>query len=165
MESLLPYLLNCFLFFIPVFVWNLIFFRKLPAGYQKPAWDNVPKPLAVLENVLRIIAFISPVFLKIEFSSVLQRAGAIFYGFGIAVYFSSWLIVIRRPDSRWSKSAVGFTAPAWTTAAWLGGIGLVGRRTIIPGLPYSFIVYLSITIAFVCVHTTHACLAFRNRKR
>ncbi len=165
MASILPYLLNCFPFFIPVFVWNLIFYRKLPSGYRKPVWDNVAKPIRVLENLFRALVFILPIFLKLEFATIVQRAGAICYGVGIVVYVSSWLIVIRRPESRWSRSAVGFMAPAWTTIGWLAGIGLIGQTPTPPGIPYNFLVYAGVAVVFSAVHTARAFLVFRSQKR
>jgi hypothetical protein len=115
METILPYILNCFLFLIPVFIWNILFFKALPAAYQKPIWDQIPKPIAVLENVLRVVIFVFPLFLKIEFAAPDQFLGLALYVFGLAVYFLSWILAIRVPNGRWARSLPGFTAPAWTT--------------------------------------------------
>jgi hypothetical protein len=165
MDVILPYFFNCFLLLIPVFVWNLIFYKRLPAPYQKPIWDDVPKPLAAAENIFRTGAFVFPVFLRIELKTILQILGLILYLSGLSVYFFSWVLEIRSPESKWSKSAIGFTAPAWTTIFWLAGIGLIGQRMTINGLPYSFFIYMAIALVFTGVHTAHAALARPNRTR
>jgi len=164
MEIILHFALNCFLLFIPVFIWNAALYRKLPSGYQKPAWDEIPRWIAISENVLRIIVFILPLFLRLSLTLPVQRAGLILYGCGILLYFLSWLIPIRAPESRWSRSGPGFTAPAYTTILWLAGIMLMGQETTV-GLPYEFFMYGIVCLLFWAVHTGHAWLVFRQQSR
>ena len=163
MEIILHYARNCFLLFIPIFIWNAVFYRKLPSGYQKPAWDDIPRWLAVAENVLRIIVFAFPLMLRFSLTQPVQRAGLVLYCAGTAVYFLSWLVPMLSPASRWSRGGPGFTAPAHTTIFWLAGVSLIGQETTV-GLPYAFYIYGIVCLLFWAVHTGHACLVFRRRE-
>jgi hypothetical protein len=158
-----PLLVNCFLLFIPVFIWNAVFHKKLPAAYQKPAWDSVPRWVCIAENVLRVPVFALPLILKLDPTGDAGRAGFALYLAGLGAYALSWGGPMIAPQSAWSRSAIGFTAPAWTTAVWLAGIGLVGRETTV-GIVCFFPVYPAVCLLFVAAHTLHAALVFRNAR-
>ncbi len=99
----MSYLASCFILLIPIFLWNIIFTGKLPEPYQKnKSGDNIPNFIMVLENILRIIVFFFPLFLKLEIKEPQQKIGLLIYIAGISVYFMSWLMQIYFPESSWS---------------------------------------------------------------
>jgi hypothetical protein len=153
--------ITCFLLFIPVFIWNLILYKKLPEKFQKNIWDKIPKYVNTCENILRFITFFFPIFLKLEITNSFQIIGGFLYIIGIAVYFLSWIFQIKYPASKWSESIFGFMAPAYTTIIWLTGISLIGQKLIFD-FPYIFILYLIFAVLFVFIHTFHSFYVFKN---
>jgi hypothetical protein len=142
-------LLNGFWLLVPVFVWNLIFSSKL----AHPAFShdqNVVRWILIRENILRIAIMITPLFLTMNWDTTRAKAGWIVYVVGILVYFASWIPLMVFPDSAWSNSLTGFTAPAFTPLIWLTGIGLIGSS-----LPY-----IGSAIVFVGVHAGHWLLVY-----
>lgn len=157
------FLLNCFWLFVPVFIWNAIFYKKLPEYYQPAIWDNIPKVLDVTENGLRYLSFFIPILLKIGFSTSTQRIGLALYLVGLLVYFASWVVQMN-PDSCALSKSLGFRlAPAITTIIWLVGIGLIGRESWVSSFNIQAFYFL-IIIAFVSVHTYHSYTVFRKTK-
>jgi hypothetical protein len=141
-------LLNCFWLLIPIFVWNAVFTSRLPQeGFKSDA--GVPKRVLVAEQVLRAAVFIGPLFLPLRWGDTSSQAGLILYAQGILIYFASWLLLIYRPETAWSKSAAGLLAPAYTPLIWLAGIALVGGSW-----PYALL-----SLLFVGVHIYHNILA------
>jgi hypothetical protein len=88
-----------------------------------------------------------------------QRIGLGIYLAGMAIYFLSWVLQIYLPESAWSSSLFGFLAPAYTTAIWFIGIGLIGDRLFVK-VPYKSIIYIAISTVFVVFHTTHAYIVY-----
>ena len=159
---ILPYFQNCFLLLIPILLWNVIFMKVLPPTFQKNIfWHNIPPYIRIPENILRIVAFLCPLFMKLSFSDPSQRLGLILYIFGVGLYFWSWVMQINFTQSAWSKSIWGFTAPAYFTIIWFAGIGLIGSKLLI-NIPYHCSVYLVISLLFVIVHTSHALIVFKR---
>lgn len=136
----------------------------LPPAYQDKNWDDVPKPLLVAENLLRIIVFTSCVLLQLEIKQRIQSIGLAIYISGLALYFVSWILQIRYNQLKWSHGIIAFTAPAYTSIIWLCGIGLIGQHLLI-NVWYAYWIYLLLSIAFTAVHTAHSILAFRNWNR
>ncbi len=95
----------------------------------------------------------------LRISSKRQKLGLSIYFAGMLVYLSSWILMVYFPDSTWGRSAIGSTAPAWTTLFWLVGIGLVGDQVFL-NLPYRPWVYLLASLLFVIFHTAHATLVY-----
>ncbi|SHH21734.1 hypothetical protein [Thermosipho atlanticus] len=96
-----------------------------------------------LENILRAIVFIVPVFMNFDVSALNLTKYIILYVIGVTIYFISWLMVIYFSNSYWSKSALGLLAPAYTSIAWLIAIGMLGNLKI----------YNYLAVLFVIVHT------------
>jgi leucyl aminopeptidase len=71
----------------------------------------------------------------------------------ISANFASDLI--NFPNSGWSNSIIGFTAPAYTPLFWLMGIGLIGNSFYF-NLPYRPWYYISTSILFLIFHNFHA---------
>lgn len=155
-----PYFQNCFLLLLPILLWNLIFMKALPVQFQKATfWHAIPSYIRIPENILRIVVFMCPLFMKLSISEPHQKLGLILYVFGVCLYFGSWIAPIYFPQSAWSKSCWGFTAPAYTTIIWFAGIGLIGSSLFI-NIPYHCSVYLVISALFVNLHTIHVYIVY-----
>lgn len=156
------YLLNCFLLLIPIFLWNILLMDELPQGYQAEVfWKDIPEIITYSENILRIIVFALPAFMVLSLQSNTQKIGLVLYVLGLLVYFASWLIMIIEPTIDWSQSLVGFMAPAYTTLIWFIGIGLIGQKSFLK-VPHLTWTYMTSSILFVIVHTTHTYLVYQN---
>lgn len=66
---------NAFLLLIPIFVWNALFWSKLPPEYEEKSFDRgVPKFLLILENIFRIVIFSLPLFMHIDYSTLVPES-------------------------------------------------------------------------------------------
>ncbi len=156
------YLINCFLLLIPIFLWNLILAPYLPKGYSPEVFDsNIPFWIVYPENILRMILFIYPLTMVLSIKTTSQKLGLCLYIFGIVLYFLSWVWVIAYPESDWSTSLGGFTAPAYTPILWLTGIGLIGKESFFR-TKFNTVVYVLLAVVFVLVHTKHAMLVYAS---
>jgi len=155
MSFLFEYFRNCFLLFIPVLVWNILLYKRLPEFYQAEKWDAIPGLLDKAENLFRFFAFALPLGLRLEISGTVELYGLVLYVIGVLVYFVSWFIQIRFPDSRLAGTGFSRMAPAWTTIVWLVGIGLIGRSNFF-GIRNGTVLYLAVVVTFVSIHTYHA---------
>lgn len=98
----------------------------LPDGYR--TFDQgVPVWLVLVEGGLRIAVMVFAALSRVGGHGEAPAAGWWIYGVGLLIYLGSNLAQVLLPETGWSRSAVGFAAPAWTTAFWLMGIGLVTR--------------------------------------
>ena len=154
----LIYLSNCFWLIFPVLVLNMLLARRLPRFYQAAVFDNVPNWIAAGENILRIVVFLAPIPMPLGISDGEQKLGLILYAVGFAIYLLSWLLQIRFPNSAWSRSRLGFMAPAYTPALWLAGIALTGRSLFLP-VPWSPWIYAALGTGFLVFHNTHCWIA------
>lgn len=156
---------NAFLLLIPIFIWNILFWRKLPPEFEEKRFDaGVSKTLLIFEQIFRCIIFGLPLFMRIDYSQLYQNPGFHLYITGTAVYFFSWLVLIKFPQYRWSRSLPGFCAPAYTTIFWLTGIAIFADQSYLP-IPYSIWSYLLPSIIFVIIHTIHAIIAFNVSRK
>lgn len=162
MMKIKSYLLNCFLLLIPIFLWNILLYDYLPDLYQTDFFDrDLPKFIVYSENILRVIVFVLPVFMIFSLRTKQQKRGFKLYLVGVLLYFSSWVLVIIAPESAWSKSLIGFTAPAFTTIIWFIGIGLIGSKSYF-NIPYLSWIYIGVSLFFVMIHVAHTYLIFDN---
>lgn len=153
---------NGFIPIIPVLLWNMILAKKLPPTFQAKTFDkNIPRFLLIGENVFRIIIFILPLFLQIDIHSKYGLSGLIVYLTGVILYFISWLILIIVPDSAWSKSVYGFTAPAYTPLIWMLGLSLMFDSFYFK-IPYVAWEYAVPAFVMICFHFSHARLAYKK---
>ncbi len=156
------YVLNCFLLLIPIFLWNLILVDKLPKSYSPEIfWKDIPVIVRYGENILRVLVFGLPLIMVLSFKTKVQKIGFLTYSIGVLIYFSSWLILIISPNSNWSQSLIGFTAPAFTTIIFFIGIGFIGNKAFFK-FPKTTYVYIGTSLLFVVFHTIHAYLVFQN---
>jgi hypothetical protein len=160
LASLQPYALNCGLLLLPAMAWNIVMTRYLPSAFQ-PAqfWREIPAPLALAENTLRIAVFILPFLMPLGVATPRGRRALLVFIAGTLVYFASWMALILCPDSVWSRSLLGFAAPAYTPLLWLLGIALLGER-LFWGAFYRWWMYLALSVAFLFAHIAHTALVF-----
>ncbi len=156
---------NGFIPVIPVLIWNAVFTKKLPEEFGPESFDRgIPGPLLISENILRLLVFFLPLCTRINIISSIGQLGLIIFLFGIACYFGSWIMLIRFPGARWSKSLFGFTAPAYTPLIWLVGLSLLIDSYYFR-FSYAFWHYAILSCAFIGVHLTHTILAFSKKRR
>jgi hypothetical protein len=136
--------LNCLWLLIPILAWNAIFSSKL----AHPAFEfdeAAPRWVLLLENLLRFVVFVLPLFMPLRWDTAQSKLGTVVYVIGVLVYFASWIPLMIAPESGWSNSLFGFLAPAYTPLIWLIGMGLMG----------GWWPYLILSVVFVGVHMGH----------
>jgi hypothetical protein len=134
----------------------------LPAAYGPDLfWKGIPQWLGFFENIFRILAFSLPGILYFGKKERGQRLGWYLYIGGMVVYLVSYLMQIVLPNSVWSQSIIGFTAPAWSTLFWLTGIGLVCARSWLP-IHWHRAIYLLSASIFLVFHIGHTGLVYFN---
>lgn len=155
LKTIKRYLLNCFLLTLPILLWNILFSDKLPPAFQPDVfWKDIPPLLAAGENWTRIIVFTGTALMPLNVSSTVQKQGLFLYIGGTVVYFIAWIMLMYYPETAWSNSILGFTAPAYTPLIWLAGIGLIGD-TMYFNIYYNRWIFLSVSILFLSFHITH----------
>lgn len=153
---------NGALLIIPPMVISFGLWGALPVAYSPDRfWEDIPEWLGLFENIFRILVFSLPGILYFGNSIKGQPLGWFLYFVGLAVYLVSYLAQIIYPDSAWSKSIFGFTAPAWSTIFWLAGIGLVCARSWLP-IPWHRAIYLLTASFFLIFHIGHTGLVFET---
>lgn len=106
------------------------------------------------ENSSRILVFALTLLMPLRILTRAQKTGLFLYLGGITIYFISWLALIYFPDSVWSTSLPGFSAPAYTPFFWLMGIGLIGDSFYF-NLRYTRFYFLLASILFLLFHNVH----------
>ncbi len=153
--ALAHYALSCGLLLLPAAAWNIVLRKHLPATFQRDEfWRDVPTPLAVAENGLRIAVFVLPFLMPLNLAAHGWVPALFIFGAGTLLYFASWLALIWFPGSRWSRCPLGFAAPAYTPLLWLLGIALLGDG-LFWGTFYRWWMYLALGVAFLAAHITH----------
>ena len=161
--DLLRYVLSCGLLTVPILVWNVVFTRFLPPPLaSKEFWRDIPPLVAYGENSLRLAVFLLPFLMPLEVATVAQRRGLLLFVVGTVLYFLAWVALMIFPQSRWSRSRLGFLAPAYTPLIWLAGLGLIGRRLYWPW-PYRWWVYVGLACGFIALHVAHASIVYTRK--
>ena len=153
---ILKYINNCFLFFVPLLVFNILFFKKLPSHYLK----NISHPIITAETITRIITIAFSMIMAINIHGKIGKIGLIIYIIGIIIYCTSYFIEIYFSDTLFGRNIILVLAPYWTSVIWLIGIGLLGNRLFV-NIPYHFTVYSILSIIFAAVHTIHGYLCYK----
>lgn len=105
--------LSCGLLLLPAIIWNIALAKRLPPAFQLAEfWSDIPAPLAFAENGLRIAVFVLPFFMPLDVAAPGGMRALLVFAAGMLLYFASRLALILFPNSVWSSSALGFTAPA-----------------------------------------------------
>jgi hypothetical protein len=155
------YLYNCFWLMTPILIFNLLLAHKLPASFQTDVfWKNIPKEISFPENLLRTLVMILPILMPFRVSTPNQKLGLALYFTGVLVYFASWGVLIVSPQCAWSRSEIGFLAPAYTPIVWLIGIGLIGNELLNPKIPYKSWMYCVLSALFLVFHNLHTATVF-----
>ena len=157
LNIILKYINNCFVFFIPILLFNIIFFKKLPSHYLK----NISHPIINAETITRILTMAFSLIMVINIQNKTGKIGLIIYIIGIIIYFSSYFVEIYFHNTLFGKNIILILAPYWTSVLWLTGIGLIGNRLFL-NIPYHFSVYLIISIIFATIHTIHGYLCYKT---
>jgi len=157
LNIILKYINNCFLFFIPILLFNILFFKKLPSHYLK----NISHKIIIWETITRIITMAFSMIMAISIQNKIEKTGLVIYIIGIIIYFTSYFIEIYAPDTLFGRKIIFILAPYWTSVIWLTGIGLVGNSLFI-NIPYHFTVYLILSITFAAIHTIHGYLCYKT---
>ena len=152
-NNLLAYKNTCFWFFIPILVFNIVFFNKLPAHYLR----NISRPIVLLETIARIITIAFSAIMAINVHNKMGKLGLIIYLFGSIIYIFSYFIQIYFPNFAVNNHMIVKLSPYWTSIIWLVGIGLIGNKLFLK-MPYNPIVYIIISVIFCTMHTYHGYL-------
>jgi len=157
LNIIIKYINNCFLFFIPILLFNILFFKKLPPHYLK----NISHPIIIMETITRIIVIAFSMIMVMNIQNKMEKIGLIIYVIGIIIYFTSYFIEIYAVNTLFGRNIIFILSPYWTSIIWLIGIGLVGNRLFI-NIPYHFSVYLILSVIFTTIHTIHGYLCYKT---
>jgi hypothetical protein len=153
---------NGALLIIPPMIITFGLWGALPAAYGPDLfWKEIPGWLSLSENTFRILVFSLPGILYFGKKEPGQSLGWYLYVGGLVVYLASYLLQIVLPNSGWSQSVIGFTAPAWSTIFWFTGIGLVCVRSWLP-IPWHRAYYLCCVCFFLIFHIGHTGFVYFN---
>jgi hypothetical protein len=147
----MKYLLSCLWLILPPNLISLFLAKYLPEPFQANFfWDNIPPAIKFFENVLRIAVMMLTVLFPLALKTNEQRKGLSIYSVGLVLYLLSYILLIYLPESAWSKSLIGFTAPATTPLIWFVGIGLIMDKPFF-NIKYNKWIYMILVIAFFCI--------------
>ena len=146
---------NCFWFFIPVIIFNIIFTKYLPEFYLK----DIHHPIVTMEPVVRITTIALSAIMTIKLDNKIGKTGLIVYIIGVLIYFCSYFMVIKIPAIAFHNNLIVLLAPYWTSVLWLIGIGLLGNKLFI-NIPYHYTAYIIISIVFTIIHSIHGYICF-----
>jgi hypothetical protein len=153
---------NGALLIIPPMLITFGLWGALPAAYGSGIfWKDIPEWLGLLENLFRLVVFSLPGILFFGKKEKGQPLGWYLYVGGLVVYLASYLVQIVYPESVWSQSIIGFTAPAWSTSFWLAGIGFVCMQSWLP-ISWNRAFYLWSAFLFLIFHIGHTGLVYFN---
>ena len=153
---------NGYMAILPILFWNIFLTSKLPEDFDPKLFNsNIPLSVIIGENIFRSVIFIMPLFFRLNLSSSINKKGAFIYSCGVALYFASWLALIYTPNSVWSNSIVGITAPSYTPIIWLVGLSLLVKSYNL-NWAYSKWHFILPSIAFTVFHVTHTVYVYHR---
>ncbi len=159
-NSPIKYLVNCFWLIIPQLLISFLLVKYLPEAFQTNIfWSNIPLPVKTFENIFRIMVMALPAFFPFSIKNKIQRTGLAVYLTGVILYLFSYLALIYFPDSSWSKSLIGFTAPATTPLIWFVGISLIMGKPFF-NIKYKRMYYPILAGLFTVFHFTHTIIIY-----
>jgi hypothetical protein len=166
MKELTQHILsNGFIFFIPILLLNIALTKKLPPPFGTQAFDaNIPKAILFGEGVFRMLFLSMSLTININLVTVFGSDGFKVFSAGVLIYFASWIALILFPGSKWSKDAIGFSAPAYSPIIWLVGFALMGDSFYF-NLKYSIWYYIIPSLIFTGFHLSHTIIAYNNFRR
>lgn len=153
---------NGYIALLPIIFCNIFLTSKLPAAFHPKLFNNnIPLTIIIGENIFRSIIFIMPLFFRLNMTSSVNKKGAVIYFFGVALYLASWLALIYAPNSVWSNSMLGFTAPSYTPLIWLIGLSLLVNSYNLKWV-YSKWHFILPSIAFSTFHVSHTVYVYNR---
>lgn len=162
MNIILEILNNGYIPIVPILVWNTLLTSRLPPAFDPKSFNSgIPTVIIIGENLCRAVIFVLPLLLKTNISTSIGKAGLVIFICGALLYFSSWLLLIWIPDSAFSKSILGFTAPAYTPLVWLIGLSLM-MESYYFAFPYSKWHYILPSIVFSFFHVRHTVYIYKR---
>ncbi|MDJ0824673.1 MAG: hypothetical protein QNJ16_04140 [Rhodobacter sp.] len=136
-------------------------YGDLPPAYQPAYFDLwVPPLLGLAETILKLAAIVISTLLIAGLSQPKQRLGLGLYLCGVAIYLASYFAQILSPDGPWSQSLIGFTAPAFTPAMWIAGIGLMVSHGITLPTRWLQIGFWVCATGFIIMHNINASMVY-----
>lgn len=156
MEIIKQVFTNGYVLFIPILLWNVLLTKYLPPAYEIKSFNtDIPKLISIGELIGRFLIFGLPLFMKLNFTAPSGNLGLTLFISGVLVYFCSWIALILFPDSIWSKSFIGFTAPAYTIIIWLTGFALLADSFYFK-IPYNKLYYILPAAFMTLFHFSHS---------
>ena len=156
---------NGFIFFIPILLWNMALTKKLPFPYGTQSFDSdIPKVILLGEGLFRMIVMLMPLTMKVNLSTIGDDNGIIVFILGVLLYFISWISLILFPESNWSKSVIGFSAPAYTPLVWLIGFAMI-TTSFYFNYHYSLWYYLIPSFIFISFHLLHTVIIYNRQSK
>lgn len=147
---------NGYSLILPILLWNILLARYLPPAYEIKSFNtNIPSVISTGELIGRILIFGFPLLMQLNFSGTSGKAGLVIYAVGLLIYFLSWLLIIVFPQSVWSTSMLGFTAPAYTIIIWLVGFSILSDSFYFK-IPFSKWYLIVSTMIMTGFHFSHA---------
>ena len=141
---------NCFLLFIPVILFNIVFTKYLPEQYLQ----NISHSIIPIENISRILLMALSAIMIIDVKSRTGKIGISIYITGLIIYFLSYFLLINYSDAVVGNNIILQLSGYWTAMIWLIGIGLVGVKLFVK-VPYHCSFFLILSILFGILHTYH----------
>jgi hypothetical protein len=156
-KNILEYKNTCFWIFIPIIIFDIIFFSKLPSHYLK----KIIHPIVNIETITRIITIALSLIMAIHSENKSGKTGLIIYILGVIIYFFSYFVEIYFTETVFGKNIFVILAPYRTSVIWLIGIGLLGNKLFL-NIPYHYLIYIFLSITFSAVHTYHGYICYTN---
>ena len=150
---------NCGLLLLPVFLWNILLYQHLPEAFQTRVWNNVPAYVSGVEFAGRVVLFTIPFFFLIGRTQKNHKRILYLFIAGLLLYFLSWLLLVLSPDTSWSNSILGQTAPAWSAGLWIIPLGFLFHAES-PVRKFIQVLWFVSASIFLFFHTYHALLIF-----
>ena len=139
---------NCFLLFIPVILFDIVFTKYLPELYLK----NTSHTIVPIETTVRIALIALSAIMKINVQNRKGKIGVLIYITGLILYFISYFVLINYADVVIGKNMILQLSGYWTAMIWLIGIGFIGNRLFVK-VPYHYTLFIILSILFGIVHT------------
>ena len=157
-QQIIQYLYsNCFLLFIPVILFDILFTNYLPEQYLK----NSSHAIVPIENTARIVLIALSTIMRINIKDKTGKIGVLIYIAGLILYVASYFILIHYTDTVIGENRILQLSGYWTAMIWLIGIGLTGNRLFVK-VPYHYAFFLILSVLFGLIHTYHGYILLTN---
>ena len=155
LSKFFKYKYTCFWLFVPIIIFNIIFFQRLPSHYLR----DISHYVVIIETITRILTIVFSLIMIIHLKEKIEKIGLILYIIGAFIYFLSYFAVIIFGNTLFGKNIIVVLAPYWTSVLWLIGIGLLGNKLFIK-IPYHYSFYIILSIVFGIIHTYHGYICY-----